>query len=369
MIENIIDTTENCRFCLMCRHVAPVGLLTRQETLTPHGVALTVAAQRRGQLTWDAETIGVIYSDPDGGNSRAHCVTSQPLPAAIAAVRAEIVGQGLAPAAAAATHEALVRWSNPYSAQEPLVPAGSGPVALFVGDEAAYLEPDTLPAVRKLLGAVGIEPVLVGAGRNNGLLASSLGYPDTARRLIQETLADVESCGAESLLVLSPGDLFSLRQMADERLGLAWPAGLDLLEVVDYLVAQVGAGQLSFRPARPEAALAAPYAYVDPTHAVRVPGRFATARQLVAAVMPEPGIELFWRQERAHPVGSTHLQFTRPALAEQLTRARLEDAQKRGAELLICEDPGTLHQLRHFAGDYDDLQVQNLYTLLADHLI
>ena len=44
MIENVIDTTENCRFCLMCRHVAPVGLITYQETLTPHGIALTVAA-------------------------------------------------------------------------------------------------------------------------------------------------------------------------------------------------------------------------------------------------------------------------------------------------------------------------------------
>ena len=364
MIENVIDTTENCRFCLMCRHVAPVGLITYQETLTPHGIALTVAAQRRGQISWNPESVGVIYSEPDGGNCRAHCVTSQPLPAAIAAVRAEIVSQELAPAAVTATHDPLSRWSNPYAQEEPQTPSGSGPVALFVGDETAYLEPDTLPAVRKLLAAASVDPVLVGIGRNNGLLASSLGYPATAQNLIQATLTEIEECGAEKLLVLSPGDRFALGQMAEERLGINWPAGVEMVEVMDVLHAQYDAGQLRFQPM----ALDEPYAYVDPTHAVRVPGRFEPVRRLVNAVMPGPGLELFWRRERALPVGSTHLQFSRPELADQLTRARLADARDRGAKRLLCEDSGTLHQLRRFAGEYA-MHVQNLYVLLANQLV
>ena len=92
-IENVVDTIENCRYCLMCRHIASVEYVTHKETLSPHGWALVIASVKRGLLKWDADTVDVIYSAPDHGNSRAHCVTDQPLPAAIAAVRAEIVSQ------------------------------------------------------------------------------------------------------------------------------------------------------------------------------------------------------------------------------------------------------------------------------------
>ena len=34
-IENPIAVTENCRYCLMCRHVAPVGHVMADEAVTP----------------------------------------------------------------------------------------------------------------------------------------------------------------------------------------------------------------------------------------------------------------------------------------------------------------------------------------------
>ena len=74
--------------------------------------------------------------------------------------------------------------------------------------------------------------------------------------------------------------------------------------------------------------------------------------------------ELFWRRDRAQPVGSTYMQFSSPDLAEKLTRARLKDAQKVGAQRLLCEDPATLYQLSRFAGDYD-LEVAGLFEKLV----
>jgi Fe-S-cluster-containing hydrogenase component 2 len=58
-------TTENCRFCWMCRHVCPVGHVTHRETLTPHAWALTIESVARGQLSWNAETSGVMYACAD----------------------------------------------------------------------------------------------------------------------------------------------------------------------------------------------------------------------------------------------------------------------------------------------------------------
>lgn len=367
-IENVILTTENCRYCLMCRHVAPVEQVTFREALSPHGWALIIASVRRGLVAWNEDTIDVLYSAADNGNSRAHCVTNQPLPEAIAAARAEVAAQGLAPAAAYRVNEALQQWGTAYKEQTPVTANGqalTGDVALFAGDDARYLWPEALAAARRLLQAAGIEPALIGVGRNNGYLASSLGFPETARRLAEETLAELKTSGARCLLTLSPGDYFTLGQLYDERLGIEWPAGVELLEVTAYLAQQVESGALRFR----QADIAVPYAYVDPTLAVRVPGRHDTPRRLLAAVLPETNRrELFWRGERSHPVGSTALQFTKPGIAQKLTEARLQDAVTSGAQLLITDDPATLSHLAQSASRYN-LEVQGLYELLADHLL
>jgi hypothetical protein len=84
--------------------------------------------------------------------------------------------------------------------------------------------------------------------------------------------------------------------------------------------------------------------------------------------MQEEPCELFFNRENAHPVGSTHLQFSNPELAEILTLARLEDAHKSGAEVLICDDPGTLFQLSKYA-DSHDFAIVGLYEQLAKFIL
>lgn len=363
MINNYMETLENCRFCLMCRHVAPVGLVTGLETLTPHGIALIASSQKRGLIEWNAEMVDVIYSEPDGGNCRAHCVFDQPLPEAIAAVRADLTAQNLAPQVAYDVQAKLEQYGTPFAEQLPQATVEQAQVALFVGDEAVYLWPTALPAAQKLLAAAGVQPTLIGKGRNNGLLATSLGFPATAAKLAQATLDELGATGATRLLLLSAGDYFTFNQAYEERLALARPSTVGLLEVVMLLAEKLAEGSLHFRRSQDKT----PYAYIDPTHAVRNPQRHEAARDLLGAVMPTVPHELFYRRENAHPVGSTHLQFSKPELADRLTLARLEDAQNSGAELLICEDPGTLHQLQRHAEPFG-LQVRGLYELLADNL-
>ena len=355
-------TINNCRYCLMCRHVAPIGVLTKNETLTPHGVALTIASQRRGLTEWNEETINVVYSDPDGGNSRAHCVTDQPLPAAVAAVRAELTAQGLAPQIVYDVHEKLQRQHSPWGDAAPAPTTQQGEVALFVGDEAHYLRPSVLEAVTTLLETAGTRPVLIGRGRSSGYLASSLGFPETARGQARAHLEELAATGARQLLVLSPGDAFTFKQLYPERLDVEWP-DVEVLEVVNVLDDALEAGRLRFERSDD----AVPTAYIDPSHAVRVPGRFDAPRRLLSAVLTGEPLELFWRRERAHPVGSTSLQFARPDLADLLTKARLADAKSRGADRLVTEDPGTLFQLQRFAAEFG-LEVQGLYELLAERL-
>lgn len=361
-----LPTTDYCRYCLMCRHVCPVGHVTRLETLTPHGWGLTIASVQRGLLDWNAETVDVLYSCADCGLCRANCITDQPLPDAIAAARAEVTAGQLAPTIVYEIGEMLKTYENPYVKQGPMRAPGTGAVALFIGDDAQYRWPDGTDAARALIQKTGVQPVEIGVGRNNGYLASSLGFPDTARALVQTTVDELRASGARKLIVLSPGDYFAFHQHLDERLGLAWPEEVELIELTTYLFHHLNAGTFAIKSSGADVSPA----YVDPTHAVRMSARERgthPARILLGHATATPVRELFWREGRAHPVGSTALQFTQPQLAEKLTRARLADAQVTGADMLVCEDAGTLAQLARFAGDYG-LQVKGLYELLAEKI-
>ena len=221
----VTSVLENCRYCLMCRHVCPVGHITHMETLTPHGWGLTIASVERGLLTWTPETVEVLYSCADCGTCRAHCVTDQALPDAIAATRDEVAAKNLAPAAVYEVHKALQEWSNPYEKHAPEAVNGKAEIALFVGDDAKYLQPSVLESALKLLEAVGVKPVLIGVGRNNGYLASSLGFFETAKKLVQATLDELKASGAKHLLVLTPGDLLCIHQSIDRTVGNGMAAG------------------------------------------------------------------------------------------------------------------------------------------------
>lgn len=363
-LDNAVLTTDNCRYCLMCRHVCPVGHVTRLETLTPHGWGLLISSKQRGLIDWSDSAVDKLYTCADCGTCQSHCVTDQPLPAAIALARAEVAELGLAPVNLYPLNEAISRWGNPYAETEPNAVAGIGEVALFVGDESRYLWPAALQAALTLLRAVGIDPALIGAGRNSGYLPSSLGFPDAARRLAAANLADLQASQAATLLTLNPGDTYTFRQLYSERLGVEFPADVAVQEVTTLLAERLDAGTLTLR----RVAGGPPHAYVDPAHTVRVPGRDAAARQLLAAVMPAPAVELFWRRERSHPAGSTSLRFANPMIAQHLTYARLGDARESGAQLLICEDAGTLDVLSAQAARFG-VTVQGLYELLAEQLV
>jgi Fe-S oxidoreductase len=226
-----------------------------------------------------------------------------------------------------------------------------------------FLRPSVLEAALKLLAAVGIEPALIGKGRNSGYLASSLGLPDLARTLAGANLDELKATGARRLFVLAPGDYFAFGQMYDERLGISMAPEVEVTEVVPFLAVQLETGALHLN----ESDESGMYAYIDPTHSVRVAGRHAAPRRLLGAVLQSPPAELFWRKERAYPCGNLALEFTRPTLSQALTESRLEDALSRGVQGVITECAGSLVHLEKHAPGFD-LRVHGLYELLSANL-
>jgi Fe-S oxidoreductase len=363
-LENVAATLESCRFCLMCRHVDPVSHVTFNEALTPHGIALTVTSQKRGLIDWNEESVHVIYSDVDGGNARAHCITAKPFSEAVAVVKAEVAAKGFAPQRVYTVHEKLLKHHSPYGQDTLEANKQKSDLVLFVGDEAHYLWPSVIDAALKILKALGHKPVLIGRGRSNGFLASSLGFPELAEEQAKGVLEEIQTTNAKQVITFSVGDTFALTQLYPERLGVCLSKNVQATDLLSLVANTLVKKKISFKLSKDKST----YAYIDPTHAVRVPIRFDVPRKLLKAVLPGEAKELFWRRERTHPVGSTAVQFTNPELAEKLTKARLEDAAQTGAKHLFCEDPATLYHLSKYAKDYG-LEVKGIYEFLASQLV
>ncbi|MEO7191874.1 MAG: (Fe-S)-binding protein [Vicinamibacterales bacterium] len=354
-------TTENCRFCWMCRHACPVGHVTHRETYTPHAWALTIESVKRGQLEWNAETVDVMYACADCGLCQAHCATDQPLPDAIASARAGIVSAGMAPAVVSELDQQFARFASAYGTAAPVRGTLTGPVAVYVGDAAHHLTPAAAEAAVRLLQAAGLNPFPIGIGRSSGWLASSVGLQSRAVELAHAVTEEVIASGAREVLVLSAADRWAFEHVYSARLGVTWPEGVVVREVVDVLAAALESGQLRLRGPATEV----PFAYHDPCHAPRLERDTAAPRALLKAALGENAARpLFWREGRAHPCGAIGgLELTHPAIAASLAASRFTDAKSAGARWLITEDPACFHYLSTRAPE--GLEVRNLFELLV----
>jgi Fe-S oxidoreductase len=381
--QNILLTTEGCRYCLMCRHVCPVTRVTHNESTSPHGWALTVASVRRGLLDWNAETADLLYQCADCGLCQSFCATDQPLPQAIVAARAEVAAAGRAPAAVAALDAAIRRSGHPYVGPHPLAPApaaaeegdyplpspialGEGPgvraeTVLFVGATAWHRERASLDAARRLLEAAGVTHGLASVGRSSGYLAYTVGLSDTARDLARATVEEIERSGCRKLVVLAPEHAHTLRNVYP-LLGTPLPECVEVLELTTLLAGLLDDGRLRLRQSSLNVA------YHDPCQTPRLLGRWRAPRRLLAAIAAEPVREGFWREQRAANCGASGgLPWTQPRLAAAMAHAALADVANGSESLVVTDAPGCLAHLRANA-DRLGIRVHGLYELLAEHL-
>lgn len=360
--DTALETLEKCRYCLMCRHADPLSHVTFNETLTPHGIALTIYSEPKGLISWSEASLMKVFSELDLGVARAHCITDQPFSEAVARVREDLLARGLIPSALAAL-VAEARQQASLLGDAVFEPDHErSELLLFVSDETQYLWPQAIAAVQSLLKALGQPFGFLARGQSSGFMAASLGLIESARTQAKSILHQLELAKARQVLVLNPGDEYVFKQLYQERLDLPWPDSVEVKSLLSLLLAAYQAGKLSFQTSGELRS----YAYIDPNQVLRVKD-FDSARILAKAVLPGQALELFWRRERAHPVATPFLQLSQPELAEKLSRARLEDALGQGAELLLCEDAATLSQLARYAPEYG-LELKGLYELLADQL-
>jgi Fe-S oxidoreductase len=363
-IPDYTEIYEGDRYCLMCRQACPVERVTKREATSPHGWALLVASVKRGLLEWDADTVDTLYQCADCGLCQANCVSTRPLPAAIVAARATVVERGSAPASVHTVNESLQKRGHPYG--EAFHNPFSGragrqaDVGLFIGAATTAERPQAVEAAIKLLDAAGIEHTLVSTSRSGVYLPYALGLWDTAATLAKDTLEEIACKGVKKIITLSREDAHAFQHIYKE-IGVDLPAELQVLELIEWLAGALASGSL-----HPGMLDLEGYVYHDPAHTPRISGGAATSRKVLAEVTGAKVGEMLWRERVAAPAGTVGgFQWTQPALAEKLTRARIEEAKSAGAAGIVTEDPQCAAQLARYA---EGLPVVNLVELLAGQI-
>lgn len=378
--QEYLPIYEGDRYCLMCGQACPVRRVTKNEATSPHGWALLVASVNRGLLTWNDEAVDILYQCADCGHCQGNCATDRPLPYALMAARAQVIESGHTPASVKLLEEKFQTWGNPYGEktddggrttehiessvlrQEPAPSEAEGAsVALFIGDSAHFMRPQTIAAAEKLLRAVGVTPHLVRVGYSNGYLPYTLGLWDTARKLAQELADELRGNTPSLLITLSAQDAHTFKHVYPE-LGITLPDTLNITTLVDYF-AQASMGErLTLRPRAPQ-----PYTYHDATQSIRLKGYALHARVLATEVMGGAPREMVFRENLATPVGNSGgLAFTHPALAENMARTRIREANETGAEILLTDDLMDTVTLEKYA---DGIQVLNLFEVMAKQVV
>ncbi len=322
-----------CRFCWMCRHLCPVGLMTGKEANTPRAKGLLVAMAKRG-FPVDADTAQTMYECLLCGACTNDCVTGFEPPLYIREARTEAAVEGLTPAPAQRVTDRVLESGNPFGDTAPQFSTEGLPdkadVLLYLGHTARHRTPEIARALMSLLKKAGVSFTVLADEPGSGIeLADLMGYVEDARQMAMACACAVNETGAKTLVVLDTYDAAAFRhEYADWGIALA-PEVVTATAFVDGLVK---GGKLAVKKESKAVT------YHDGSRLARDLDEHQPARDLLAA-MGMTVHEMFLNRRLAKCCGTALFSEYAPALARQVARGRWEDAQRTEAETLVTACP------------------------------
>ncbi|MFO7937324.1 MAG: hypothetical protein R6V06_06945 [Kiritimatiellia bacterium] len=201
-IDEFNEVIENCRFCLMCRHLDPVGNVSFREADTPRGRALIADSIRMdpGRLE-NSDYIETMYRSALSGANRTHCVSSYDEIGLVLALRRDIVEAGFAPENVKALAEQLSSVSFKVSGQAEFLYFGEKP----------ELYPDCVSIT----------------GGDPGKALEVLGFYKESRKVLSGFKKAVDKAGCKTLVVAEPSAYHFLSGRLD---------GVKVLHSSEYLL-------------------------------------------------------------------------------------------------------------------------------------
>ncbi|HWR24274.1 MAG TPA: (Fe-S)-binding protein [Feifaniaceae bacterium] len=357
--EKAKNHADACRFCWMCRHTCPVGLVSGKEGNTPRGRALIISMEYRGiPLSPDAGEL--IYECCLCGACTNDCATGYDPTIFTREARTACVVEGFVPERVNRVIERAMEGS--LFACEPdaalthkleLLPR-QAPTLLYLGDSATHTAPQSALDLMALLELAGETYTALSPEPATGAhLGDLIGYVDEVREMALSCSERMRQTGAERIVVLDPTDARFIKQQWS-----AWeiPLEAEVVTATAYVADLLKNGRL-----KPRALGDMGATYHDPCRLARDLDEMEPARAILAG-MGVPVKEMFLNRKLTKCCSGCVMQQTNPALAGKIAAARLGDAKEAGARLVVTACPGCQNAL---AGNAEEgLEVRDIYSLL-----
>lgn len=348
-------TVEACRFCWMCRHLCPVGLVTGRESNGPRAKALFISMQERG-VELEKETALDMYECALCNACASNCETGYEPATFIRDARSALVAKSLVPEKVQKVIDHLLDTGSLYEADIAQELAnfnnpGCGKILVYAGAVAAIKAPEMLRAFLNLLGKAGVEYTLFTGGHSSASAEYDLlGSVQEVQSVCEDCAKAFNDTSADKIVVLDPADAVMFKQQYP-----IW--GIKLNAAVETATAFVAALVKDSRlvPSKAEGKVT----YHDPSRLARDLDETECAREIIASM----GYELceMWQSRKlTRSCGGEVLATHSPELVRKMSLARLEDAKRTGAQLVVAACPQSAAEL----AEAGTMPVADVFTLL-----
>lgn len=353
--EKAINHAEACRYCWMCRHCCPVGLVTGKEGNNARAKGLLVSMDGRN-IPLDADAMKLMYECCLCKACTNDCATAYDPSIFILEARTKAVVDGLVPANVQTVIDRVLAGNLSESAVDADLAKkiaalpNKADTVLYLGELARKDASAMANAVIDLLTKAKVEfAVLDEEPATGAQLGELIGY--TA-----EVKAAAEACmnalaGAKTIVVLDPTDAAFIKHQWTE-----WDVlKADVVTATEYVAALVKDGKLAPKK------LGLKAAYHDPERLARDLDETEAAREIMAAMGVEVA-ELFLNKKLTKSCGSAVMAQTHPAIVAEMAAARWSDVAFLDGTSLITSCPVSYSIMS--ADVPAGMEIEDLFVLL-----
>ena len=324
-----------CRFCWMCRHVCPVGLVTGKEGNNARAKGLLISMHERG-IFLNADAMKLMYECCLCKACTNDCATGYDPSIFILEARTQAVVDGMVPANVQEVIE-RVETGSIYKEEEDAallekiakLPAKADMV-LFLGENARRKSSAIAKAYLDLLEKAGIHYTVLKEEPSSGAQYCELvGKVDEVRTMAQSCLNALSETGAKTIVVLDPTDCAFFKHFCAEW-GILPEA--NVITATAYAEKLIESGKLTPRN------LGIRVTFHDPCRLARDLEETASARNILASMGVDVG-ELFLNKKLTKCCGGALLGETYPEIADKTIANRWADVETARETFLITACP------------------------------
>jgi len=342
-IEKHADVIFACRFCFMCRHLAPVGNVTFREADTPRGKALIAdrVSQDKGAFR-DPDFIETFYRDTLSAACRKHCISSYDEASLVRSMREDIVEAGLEPDRVRKLATTIIESGNPFGAQEKDIEISGAKdkasLLYYIDSYTLHKEYGIARAFMAILKKAGGDFAVLPERKSSGKALLALGYRKHAAEAAVKTAEAIKSTGCKTLVSSCPASFNAFKDDYPE-LGASLE-GIEILHSSQFIAGLFANKALKASGDKPRVS------YVDSDYLKNYSGITDAPRQALVASGLEI-VEFGSNQEESYTLGegSVVYDMINPDLLAKL-RAAVEEKSD-GKTPIVTASPYTRHASRN----------------------